>query len=490
MAVVPFLAWSKTNAEKFLWKILTPWFCALAGGFLLVYFVLTEASRGLVPPPEGELRLPGVAPALGFEPDTPRMLVVAIGTLGLFAAVANIMLAVKVLRAKSVTAGGWLSHVGIGLLFLGTIVSNVYEKTENFALLEGDPPVVTPFGYTIGFKGWTHDDKTSRLASISDPAEAAKLQEEIRADWFKFEHGVKMEMTPIVRGSGVARADEPVHSPDDGHGHAPGDGHDHEEAPKPIPAGPPFIAKAPVFNSQQLLTSQSETQTMRWPYIHKELFRDVYLAIANDPKLLRARATLKPGEEQPVIIEELGVDTGYRLKYREFFMQGHGGESGSVMGGKMLLTAPDKKTYRLSPAFELRADGGTSQAGTEIEGLPAGAAILDGGIDASTKQATVLFELPEFPARWFVPLQVTNKPMINLVWIGVILMGIGGILAMMRRSIEARKEALLVAAPSVGLAEDAPAQTVAGTNGKGAGNGAGAAAAARNRGRTKAGSRR
>ncbi len=49
---------------------------------------------------------------------------------------------------------------------------------------------------------------------------------------------------------------------------------------------------------------------------------------------------------------------------------------------------------------------------------------------------TVAFELPKSPATWVVPIAATNKPMINLVWIGVILLTLGSVVAMIRRSLE------------------------------------------------------
>jgi hypothetical protein len=60
-------------------------------------------------------------------------------------------------------------------------------------------------------------------------------------------------------------------------------------------------------------------------------------------------------------------------------------------------------------------------------------------VDPNTGDATFWVSLPELKANWLVPLEVTYKPWVNLVWVGVIVMGIGVFLAMVRRALEARK---------------------------------------------------
>lgn len=420
MGIVPFLAWGKTNLDKFLTRLLAPWFLALAGGTLIVWFVLHELS-------------------IGFKADTPRMLVVAIGTLGLFVAISNLMLAVKLLRVKAVTMGGWLAHVGIGLLFLGTVLTNVYEKTEPYVLIEGAPPVKTPFGYSLQFAGWTHDGKSP---------------EEIREDWWKFEHGVKIRVTRLLSGKGAARADDtgPAEA-DPHHGLSLPEGH------PPIDMlgilqqkeGKSFIAVAPVFYHRQLVLNRQEDGpvTMRWPYIHKELHRDFYIAIANDPKLLRASATLRPGETASIGVTGL-FTTDYAVHYKKFFMDGAPGQPGTKMGAEMELVTPDGRKIPIRPAMLLGGEQGPASVNTAIPEVN-GAVILEGGVNASTKEVTVAFELPDAPAIWAIPVAVTNKPAINLVWLGVILMGLGTFCAMMRRALEARKGVVFQAAAAQGV---------------------------------------
>ena len=379
MGAVPFLAWGKTNPDKFLWRVIIPWFCAIGGGALILWFALVQSGKG-------------------FPVDTPRWLVVAIGTLGLFAGFANIALAWKVLRVKSVTVGGWLAHVGIGLLFVGTVLANVYEQTVGFNLIEGDRPVQTPFGYSLQFAGWTHDGK---------PAQ------EVAREWWQFGHGVKIR---LARTSSTG---------DSAHG----------DLNSSTPGSDAFIVTAPVFHNQQLEMNArpGEPTTMRWPVIHHELFRDVYIAIADDPKLERVHVTIAPGETLPI------PATDYQIHYVRFYRQGQFGMAGTVMGAEMELITPNGKHIPIRPGLMLGGDAGPTPVNEMIPQLP-GAAILEGGVDAATKAVTVAFELPEAPALWRVPVSVTNKPFIGLVWLGVLLMGLGAVVAMVRRALEAGKK--------------------------------------------------
>jgi len=472
MGMVPFLAWGKTNVEKFLWKILAPWFLALGGGFLIVWFVLHEARQGVNIDDQGLV-------TLGFNPATPRMLVVAIGTLGLFVAFANIALAIKLLRIKAVTMGGWLAHVGIGLFFLGTVIANVYEKTTGYYLIEGRPPVKTPFGYALQFEGWTHDNKQQEAEKTTDPKRLEQLQEEIAKDWYSFDHGVKIRVTRLEGGAGAVHADED--DSHEGHTHAPGEGHGEEVSEdskdKPVVSNDKnsFLAIARVFHNRSLDVrkmmdpASEDPTTMRWPYIHKEWHRDFYMLVADDPKLDRVEATLRPGDT--VHLEDYSRRTNYLVHYKKFYMTGNPGQPGTTMGAEMELMTPEGKKIAIRPGKRLSPDGGMENANMHIPEL-GGTVFLKGGVDANTKQVTALFELPDAPPLWRIPVSVTNKPAINLVWLGVILMGLGTFCALIRRSLEARKGLVMqvAAASGVGDVPLAPIPEPTG-NGKGAAKG-------------------
>jgi cytochrome c-type biogenesis protein CcmF len=480
MGAVPFLAWGRTNSEKFLWKVLVPWLSAIGIGALVVWFAVSQESiihAMQEPKPIG----------------TPRILVVVLGMLGAFAMLANLALVKRILkptttsktarwtgialvvgagivlpivvlevslplgvmlfalagiaaglytlRVKGVTAGGWLAHVGIGLLLLGTVLTNVYEKTEIVGVVEGMGPTKSLYGYSIEFAGWTHDDLQKKIDAETDPQEAERLQNRMDEDWRKYSHGVLLKVIPDKKGA-VVQADDAGAS-----------------ASTP-PGG--FIAKAPVFLNIQAMAGGDGPQTMRWPYIHKELDRDYYISIANDPAHSRPGAVLRPGETKGLSYLYSGepvVNTSYMVHYKDFFMNGSPGGEGTEMGAVVELIGPDGRTYEARPSMKVGGPRGPQMVPAAIPGMNA-VAVLSGRIDPATKSATVEFELPDAGPRWIVPVAVTDKPWINLVWLGVITMGVGTIVAMVRRSLEARKGAMVSSDAAAGEVEAEPEETV------------------------------
>ena len=376
MGAVPFLAWGKSDPERFLKRMMLPWLLAVAGGAAVLWFVLHEAASG-------------------FQADTPRAVTVAIATLGLFAALANGMLAWKVARKRRMSAGGWLAHVGVGLLLLGSVITNVYEKTSAYAVVEGQKPVDTEFGYSLGFIGWTHDGKS---------------EEEVLRDWKRHDHAVLLRVRPTSSASETGS----------------------------------YVARVAVFKYWN--ASKGEWATMTWPDIHKQWHRDIYLAAADDPKLIRPSATIQPGETAIIGTPGLGP-TGYEVRYERFYSSGTRGHMASEMGAEMVLITPDHRQIHIRPGISL-ADGEPKPINIGIPEI-GGAVILDGGIRPDTKEVTVAFELPDAPARWVVPIAATNKPMINLVWLGVAFIVSGALVAMLRRASDARRPKL-VAEPSEG----------------------------------------
>lgn len=64
--------------------------------------------------------------------------------------VANLLVVIRKIKEKKIS-GAFLSHSGIGLLLIGVIASNVYEKKTTVNLRNGEPQTV--FGYTLTYQG-------------------------------------------------------------------------------------------------------------------------------------------------------------------------------------------------------------------------------------------------------------------------------------------------------------------------------------------------
>lgn len=377
MGIVPWMYWKNNDGNRLLWKILPAWFIALLAGFGIILFAHSQTTAN-------------------FQASTPLALVVCMGTLGVFAAVSNLQYMFSMLRSRRLTAGGWLSHVGIGIILLGTILTNVYEKSENRTIVEGMRPVATRFGYAIAYDGWTHDGQTPQ---------------QIEKDWTQFTHAVKLKLIPISSAEENSNLSPNTNIP-----HTKG----------------AIVGNLAVFHYWQ----EDHWATMTWPLILRQPFRDLYISAANDPQLVRISATVRPGESSTV--GDVLRNPGYKVYYKDFKMIGQPGQPGTVMETQMILTTPTGQKVPIDPGLRIGGDNGPEHVNVQIPQVQ-GAVLIDGAINPATKEVTVEFEFPDALALWAIPITITNKPFINFVWIGVILMGFGALWAMVRRAFESGK---------------------------------------------------
>src|SRR5579884_1852209 len=397
MGVVPWLAWRKTNPDTFLKKLIVPWFGMIAFGFFMVVWVL-GAERALAASMD-----PNSVESLEtlhawISPTVQRLAVVSLSSLGFLAALSNAMLAYRVFRAKPLSAGGWLAHVGIGLLMVGVIVSNTYERTERILLEEGQPPV-TKFGYKFSFEGMTGK------APQSFP---------LNPD-FDRNNAIKIRVTPpgVDENAGRDR------SPDDG-------------TPKTFVIQPRWFV-----HNLNTAESEADLERMRWPAITKYLGHDLYVGLAADAQ--RSWPT-DAGREEPGIVirpkEERQIGP-YKIKYLDSTVQPQ--RAFVVYLG---IETSEGKRFIASPALLMNGGGMTSAhiavpQVTDENGMP-GAIYLD-RLEPGTRVATLRINLPGLSGHWAIPLEVTYKPWINVVWLGVLIAVAGTLLAMVRRALEARR---------------------------------------------------
>ncbi|MGQ9835059.1 MAG: cytochrome c biogenesis protein CcsA [Thermoanaerobaculaceae bacterium] len=109
----------------------------------------------------------GVAIALGAK----GPLYLAFLLVSLLAFAANLLKSVEEMRSRRFRAmGGYLAHVGLGLMLAGIITSSAYSRTEQVTLPQGQPKTV--FGYTFTFQGIqkpTPQAKDAMLVEVKDP---------------------------------------------------------------------------------------------------------------------------------------------------------------------------------------------------------------------------------------------------------------------------------------------------------------------------------
>jgi len=390
MGVVPWLAWRKTDTEKFLSKLVVPWFLMLGFGFFMIFWTLSAEREWAAVADMTDPGVIGTWAAWGKNVIVQRMAVVTLCSLGFLTALSNSMLVYKVFRSKPLAAGGWLAHVGIGIMMIGIIVSNTYERSAIVTLTEGGDAKEL-FGYTFNFERMTGTPLSGRP---NNPE-------------YDRDNRVAVRVTPPA-----------AETPTDG-------------------SAKTFLIYPRWFANDLRVASEKEIKYMRWPAIQKYFGHDLYVSLASDA--MYRWPTDDPEKQRPGIVLQKGERRQlgeYLVGYFEPF-----GTPGKVMGAHLVILTPDKKIVEAKPAMNIEM--GMTAMNEEIPEIKdangnSAVAILE-RLDAGTKAATIRISLPGYNGGWAVPLAVTYKPWVNLVWIGVLIAVAGTLLAMVRRALEARR---------------------------------------------------
>ncbi len=399
IGIVPWVAWRRTNPATFLRKLVVPWILMLGFGFFMVFWARNAqfALEQVFDPTDT-----GMTETMRAWKDSrtlQRLSVVSLSALGFLAAISNSMLAYRVFRAKPLNAGGWLAHVGIGVMIIGISVSNTYERTQRVVVMEGEPAKEV-FGYKIAF-----EKMTGKLIAGRP----------INPD-YDMSNAVQLRVTPPNAENIEAK-----------------------DGAKTFLVEPRWF----VHNKHKAPT-EDKFERMRWPHIDKYFGHDFYVGLANDPVFVFPTAK---GEEEGVTfqLKEKKRLGSYTVGYFEQF-----GEPGKLMGAHFVMVGEDAQVISAYPALQiLREENGEGMPNMSMlpknieipelkdkSGRP-GIIYLD-KIDPATKAATVRMSLPGMEGKWAIPLEITFKPWINVVWIGILVAVLGALLAMVRRIVEAR----------------------------------------------------
>jgi len=74
-----------------------------------------------------------------------------------FALFANIQVAVRIVRGNPKYAGGSVAHIGLAIMFFGFVASSKYDAKETVALVQGTP--VQALGYSLTYVGYKEFEK-------------------------------------------------------------------------------------------------------------------------------------------------------------------------------------------------------------------------------------------------------------------------------------------------------------------------------------------
>jgi len=281
--------------------------------------------------------------------------------LATLAVASNLEKVVRKWRAHSLSgAGGYLAHVGVGVILLGILASSAYDQSTKVTLEQGVPR-------KLGDMTLTFTRYLARTAS-------EKERLEIRVD----------------RGHGST-----------------------------------YLAYPKMFMNDRT------RQLMVNPDVHSLALKDLYISpIEYDPG--QPRLELAKGKT--------GTVGGLEVRFVKFDLQVEGNAMAQMAAGKPVtigadlevtqggITRPVKALYRMNPA-----DG---RVETPPAALPGGGRIVVSGINASSGAVRLDVSGVSNPARLSV--DVTKKPLINLVWGGLYVVLLGGILAAIKRVREVR----------------------------------------------------
>jgi cytochrome c-type biogenesis protein CcmF len=294
----------------------------------------------------------------------------------------------KAKNAKLGGAGGYLAHVGVGIMLAGIVVSGVYSRSQRLTLVRNVPAKV--------------GDKTLTFLQVVPGSATRKQAMEVRVDT---ERGKTAYVYP------------------------------------------------------KMYVNSRTGQLMANPAIRRSMVSDDYLS---------------PQQYDPGQPERVGLDVelkkgtttnveGTGFTFREF----NADRSSMLRGGKEILvlteltiTPPDGSKHDATVRYLYRMDGAEPDA-PELE-VPGVAGAYMRVMAVSPSDGAVVLRVRgiskdssrEFQAatRESLSVEVTRKPLINLVWGGFYVLMAGGLMALVKRTREARRAVV----PAAETSREAP----------------------------------
>ena len=258
-------------------------------------------------------------------------------------------------------AGGYLAHVGVGVILLGIIASSGYDESTKVTLIQGVPRQVGDMSLT--FKR------------------------------FIPRHGFEKERMEIE----VAKA-----------------------------------GKKPFMVYPKMFVNDRTKQIMVNPDIRTTALQDLYVSPID----------FDPGQPQLQLAKGTSGRIGdVEVKFTGFDLQAEGGNAMAAMAagkpvtiGASLAVTRSGQTVDLKPLYKLNPTSG--QVETPAVLLPGGGALRISGINASN--GAVQLEAAGVSNPMKLSVDVTRKPLIQLVWFGLYVVILGGGLSTFQRLREVR----------------------------------------------------
>ena len=341
LALVPFLTWRSAPSAAQMWPKIWP---SLIGALLATAGAVLLAVRN------------------PFHLVFLFLCALALGT--------NLHKTISKARAGGLaSAGGYLTHVGVGIILIGILASSAYDESSKVTLEQGKQQ-------TVGDLQLTFNRFIPRVGREKE----------------------RMEVE-VVRANGSRYLAYP-----------------------------------------RLFLNDRTQQLMANPHIRKYPGMDLYISpIEYDPGEPGGEvARFELGKGQSRQLGDLRVEfLGFDMSRTDL----HGTAMASnepISVGAVLAVDRRGANDKIVPVFRFRADGRTESPGTS---LPGGGEVAVAGINASDGAVQLVLAgidgaAAGRPAK--LSLDITRKPLINLVWYGLYVIMAGGLLALVQRVRELR----------------------------------------------------
>jgi cytochrome c-type biogenesis protein CcmF len=385
----------------------------------------------------------------------------------LFAFFSNVLKTWDEARAKRFrVAGGYLAHVGLGLMLAGIITSSAYDRTQKVVLTLNESKQV--MGYTLTFKGVDKPTPTAREAMLVEVRDGGGGSYVARPRMFRNEKSNQLVANPDVR---VHLTHDVYVSPIEfDPGRSPENGLTVELAKGETGNAGPF---AITFDGFDMSGGHSEAQrvsigarlTVRRGNDSQQVTPHISSAgagFASEPVPLtgvhgasvliagvnagggRVRLQVNGvsgGVAKSAVLHKGETLTyqGVALKFDDFDLSDFDPQAGKInIGAVFKVTDTSGKTGEAEPAYH-GGEAGESHEDAAVPGLP-GVMLRVGRMNPNEKTVEVQVLDPSAPSDPGEPMKfsvdVTIKPMIGLLWVGLVVLLSGGILAVIRRGEE------------------------------------------------------
>ena len=331
LSCVPYLTWKGTSASELLRKLIAPL------GFAVAVTVAAAVWR---------------------VHDVFHLVFILLAALAL---ATNLQKTIDKYRAGGFKAlGGYLTHVGVGVILLGIIASSGYDQSTKVTLIQGAPKQVDDM--TLTFKRFI-------------PRQGREKE--------------RMEIE-------VARA-----------------------------------GRSPFMVYPKLFVNDRTRQTMVNPDIKSSPFQDLYVSPiefdAGQPRLELAQG--QSGQIGNMQVRFVRFNLDMEGNAVAALNAGHS----TTVGAELAITKAGR-TFAVTPVYRLNPATGTVE--TPPTSLPGGGTITMAGIN--TGSHAVQLETTGVANPMKLSIDVTKKPLIQLVWGGLYIVLLGGILTMIQRFRQAR----------------------------------------------------